>query len=357
MTIAKFSAARLLVGRVLESAEIDVEARLTLHAETAWRMLSRNDAHTNIVRTNSAALAAGLGGADSLTVLPFDSPLHLPDRLARRVARNSQTILLHEARLALVADPGAGAGAVEALTDQLAEKAWVHFQAIEGEGGLLASLRAGTLQRAIAEKREKRRYRLMRRALPLTGVTSYPAITTAVEISPAVNQDPAAAPPLSETIEALVVSRLAEPFEALREHADRLARSGRRPAVFLAILGRPTDTAAVASEVRQFFASGGLSAVTSAAPISPDTAGAAFGESRAEAACICATAKSSGAEIAAAARALKAEGATAIGVAGHAGAVPFTFDYRIERDTDVVALLSDILERIAVGRMESPRAQ
>ena len=354
MTIAKFRAARLLVGRILESADIDSEAPLMLHAETAWRMLSRNDAHTNIVRANSAALAAGLGGADSLTVLPFDSTLHLPDRLARRVARNSQTILLREASLALVADPGAGAGAVEALTDRLAEKAWAHFQAIEAEGGLPASLRAGTLQRAIAEMREKRLHRVLRRGLPLTGVTSYPAITTAAEASPAVlDQGPAAAPPLSETIEALVVTRLAEPFEALRERADGLALSGKRPAVFLAMLGRPSETAALASEVRQLFASGGLAAVTGA-PIAPEAAGAAFAESRAEATCICATAKSGEAEIAAAARALKAGGAMAIGLAGHAGAVPFRFDYLIERDTDVVALLSAILERIAIGRKAAP---
>jgi methylmalonyl-CoA mutase cobalamin-binding subunit len=202
--------------------------------------------------------------------------------------------------------------------------------------------------------RERRLRRVVTRAVPLTGITSYPAIATAPAAIPAV-VDQTPAPPLSESVEALVVSRLAEPFEALRERADRLAVAGIRPTVFLAILGRPSETAALASEVRQVFASGGLATVAGAAGASPENAGAALGESRAEAACVCASAKTGADEIAAVARALKARGAMAVGLAG--GGAPYAFDYVIGTDTDIVELLGGIIERIAAGRKESPRSQ
>jgi methylmalonyl-CoA mutase len=354
LTIAKFRAARLLVGRVLESAGL--AAAPAVHAETAWRMLSRDDAHTNILRTTTAALAAGLGGADSVTVLPFDSPVRLPDRFARRVARNSQTILIDEASLATVADPGAGAGAVEALTSRLAQEAWDRFRMIEAEGGLLAALRAGTLQRAVAAMRERRLHRVVTRALPLTGVTTFPGVTAAAtDIRPIAA--PAIAPLRAETVEPLVVTRLAEPFEALRDRADQLAAMGRRPTVFLAILGRSAESTALASAVRQLFASGGFAAVVSPALASAEAAGAGFDRSGAAAACVCPTPQIDEPEIAAVASTLRAKGATQIGLAGRGGTALFAFDYVIERDTNVVELLGNILERIAARTTESPRTQ
>jgi len=354
LTIAKLRAARLLVGRVIESAGL--AAAPVVHAETAWRMLSRHDAHTNILRTTTAALAAGLGGADSVTVLPFDSPVRLPDRLARRVARNSQAILIHEASLATVADPGAGAGAVEVLTGRLAEEAWDRFRMIEAEGGLLAALRKGTLQRAVAAMRERRLQRVVTRALPLTGVTIFPEITAAVPDTRA-TAALAAAPAQAETVEPLVVTRLAEPFEALRDRADQLAATGKRPTVFLAILGRPAESAALASEARQLFASGGFVTVVSPTLASAEAAGAAFDRSGAAAACVCPAAKIEEPEIAGIANALRAKGAIPLGLAGRGGTALFAFDYVIERDTNVVELLRNILEGIATRMRESPRTQ
>jgi methylmalonyl-CoA mutase len=356
LTIAKFRAARLLVGRVLESA--GVEAPLALHAETAWRMLSRHDAHTNIVRTTTASLAAGVGGADSLAVLPFDSAAGMPDRLARRLARNSQAILLREAGLAIVADPGAGAGAVETLTDRLAEKAWHLFQAIEAEGGFLTAIRAGTPQRAVAAMREKRRHRIATRALPLTGVTSYPAAASSPTDRAALGDGRAASPPpLSETVDALVLGRLAEPFEALRERAGRLAEAGSRPTVWLAVLGKPGEASALAAEVRHVFASGGMAVSMSPPLASPEMAGSAFVELRADLACICAAAKTGAQEIAATAAILKEKGAIAVGLAGQSGGSPFGIDYVIEPGTNIVELLDGILGIIAAGRQASPRTQ
>ena len=94
-----------------------------------------------------AAFSAGLGGADSVSVLPHTLAVGLPDSLARRLARNAQLILLRESNLGFVADPAAGAGAFEALTKALCEKAWGIFQEIEGQGGLPSALASGAFQR------------------------------------------------------------------------------------------------------------------------------------------------------------------------------------------------------------------
>jgi methylmalonyl-CoA mutase len=148
-SIAKLRAARLLWARMQEVSEAPA-ARLRLHAETARQMMMRADPHTNLLRATLAAFAAGVGGADSVTVLPFTIALGLPDAFARRLARNTQLLLMEESHLHRVADPAAGSGAVEALTEALCQRAWAAFQEIEREGGIVASLKAGRLQERIA---------------------------------------------------------------------------------------------------------------------------------------------------------------------------------------------------------------
>lgn len=131
-TLAKCRAMRLLWRRVLEVTGLP-DVPLRLHAETSWRMLAERDPHTNILRATAAVFGAGLGGADSITVLPHSLRQGLPNAFARRLARNVQTILLEEANLWRVADPAAGSGYAEALTSALCEKAWDIFR--EAEAG------------------------------------------------------------------------------------------------------------------------------------------------------------------------------------------------------------------------------
>ena len=141
-------------------------------------MTTRHDPWVNILRATSAAFAAGLGGADSITVLPFTAALGLPDAFARRIARNTQLILLDESNLARVADPAAGAGGFEALTDALCEKAWALFQEIEREGGILESLTTGKLQARhafsshILEKKSPKRRRGFRKDIDVAKADS-----------------------------------------------------------------------------------------------------------------------------------------------------------------------------------------
>src|SRR6185312_1781476 len=106
-------------------------------------MMTRRDPYVNMLRATIAVFAAGLGGADAVTVLPFTASLGLPDRFARRIARNTQLILIEESHLAAVADPAAGCGAIEHLTQELCRTAWSQFQEIERAGGAAAALESG----------------------------------------------------------------------------------------------------------------------------------------------------------------------------------------------------------------------
>jgi methylmalonyl-CoA mutase len=171
-SIAKLRALRLLWSRMQKLCGAP-QAPLKAHAETGRRMMTRADPHANLLRTTLAAFAAGVGGADSITVLPHTAALGLPDRAARALARNMQHLLIDESHLHRGGDPGAGSGPIEALTDALAERAWSEFRQIEREGGILESLRIGALQGRIATTREKLRAEVASGEAPLVGSTVY----------------------------------------------------------------------------------------------------------------------------------------------------------------------------------------
>jgi methylmalonyl-CoA mutase len=135
LTMAKFRALRLLWARLLEASGISF-APLAIHGETSRRMMAELDPHANILRATAACFGAALGGADSISVLPYSIAQGLPDAHARRVARNTQLVLLDEAQLWRVDDPASGSGYVEALTDALCQKAWDIFRGIEASGRL-----------------------------------------------------------------------------------------------------------------------------------------------------------------------------------------------------------------------------
>ncbi|MBZ9934941.1 methylmalonyl-CoA mutase family protein [Mesorhizobium sp. BR1-1-16] len=174
VTIAKFRAIRLLHARLFAAGGLPRQ-RLALHAETSWRMLAAEDMNSNLIRTTIAALAAGLGGADSLTVLPFTAAVEPHDVEAERLALTTQAVLIEEARLARVADPGAGSGTIEALTEALAEEGWRRFQMIERDGGLFQSSAWERLQADVAEAAEARQTALASGERGIVGVTHFRA--------------------------------------------------------------------------------------------------------------------------------------------------------------------------------------
>ena len=302
LTTAKFRALRKLWARVASATGISAKPAIVT-AETAWRMLTRRDAYGNILRSTIAVAAAGLGGADAITVLPHTATLGLPDAFARRVARNMQLVLLEESNLARVAEPAAGSGAFEALTEQLCFAAWTQFQEIEHAGGAWAALETGLLQGNVAAVRAARQQAVARGKEILTGTNAYPDIAetppAVLDVAPrAAASDDAA----TVTAPPLVRLRLAEPFEALRDKSDRmLAATGARPKVFLATLGTPEEFTARANFAQNFFEAGGIEALGGAI--------SEYQAARAGIACLCASAKVPEPELASAAAALKRNGA------------------------------------------------
>ena len=212
MSIAKLRAMRFLWQRVLELSGIKDAPSAFLHAQTSFRMLSRLDCETNILRSTIASFAAAVGGADSLSVLPHSLALGLPDSSARRIARNTQLVLREEARIGFVDDPTAGSGAVEMLTDQLCNAAWSEFQRLESEGGVLRSLLSGALQARIKQAADARQALFEAGERTIIGTTAFPLkVERDVETLPATK--PVLKVESSVHCEPLTPIRLSEPFE------------------------------------------------------------------------------------------------------------------------------------------------
>ncbi|WP_205475202.1 methylmalonyl-CoA mutase family protein [Nocardioides sp. SYSU D00038] len=227
-TIAKLRAARRLWARVVElSGGTDLEQRQ--HAVTSRPMMSRYDPYVNMLRTTVAAFAAGVGGADAVTVLPFDSPLGRPDVLGRRIARNTSHLLIEESHVAAVADPAGGAYAVEKLTDDLAVAAWTLFGRLE-DGTDLDELVAATAAERDAQ--------VARRTRPITGLTEFPHLA---EVLPERAPDDSWAG----------VRPHGAAFEALRDEPAATP-------VFLATLGTVASHTARATFATNLFAAGGI---------------------------------------------------------------------------------------------------
>jgi methylmalonyl-CoA mutase len=289
LTMAKFRAVRKLWARV-EAACGLAPKPVMVTAETAWRMLSKRDAYVNMLRNAVAVTAAGLGGADAITMLPHTAPLGLPNAFARRAARNTQLLLLEESNLARVGDPAAGSGALEALTQQLCSAAWSQFQDIERAGGAWAALESGLIQNKAAAVRAERQKAAARGKDTLTGTNAYPDIhetTPAVlDVAPPSKKNGAA--PVAVSTEPLPRIRLAEPFESLRDRSDAiLAKTGARPKVFLANLGKLSEFTTRATFAKSFFEAGGIEALTNDGFSSLDAMIAAFKSSGAALACLC----------------------------------------------------------------------
>lgn len=244
-TIAKFRAVRRLWARVLELSGVAENQRsMSLHAVTSRPMMAKYDPWVNMLRTTVAAFAAGVGGADSVTVLPFDSPLGLPDALSRRNARNTSALLIEESHVAKVADPAGGSYAVEQMTHSLVEVGWAEFTRIEAEGDILDALPA--LLERVAEVASKRDGEVATRKRPLTGVSEFPNLHEAL---------PTRAPTGDGSDQ---VRRYGHAFEALRDQPAATP-------VFLATMGPIAAHTARATFISNLLAAGGIDVVNAGA--------------------------------------------------------------------------------------------
>jgi methylmalonyl-CoA mutase len=315
LTTAKFRALRKLWARVEEACGLAPQPAFVA-AETAWRMMTKRDPFVNMLRSTMAVVGAGLGGADAITVLAHTAAIGLPDSFARRIARNTQLILLEESNLAKVADPAAGSGGFESLTNGLCSAAWSLFQEIEGTGGAADAIDEGLIAAKVAAVRAEREKAVARRKDALTGTSEFPDIG---ETPAAVLDVPRRPASCAVGIAALPCIRLAEPFEALRDAADRTRASGAGPKVFLANLGPLAEFTARATYAKNFFEAGGIEAVTNDGFANLDDMLAAFKASGAALACLCSSDAIYAAEAEAAATMLREAGAKHIYLAGRPG--------------------------------------
>lgn len=238
-TIAKLRAARRVWARVAELSGSQ-RTHQRQHVVTSRPMMSAFDPWVNMLRTTVASFAAGVAGAEAVTVLPFDSPLGVPDALGRRIARNTSSLLISESHVAHVADPAGGAYAVERLTDDLAHAAWAELRRIESDG-------LAALDDRIAEVVAERDAQVARRTRPITGLSEFPNLAETVP-----ERDPYPVPP--------EVRRYGAAFEELR-------RSPAGRPVFLATMGSVAQHTTRATFAANLLAAGGV-AVEPAGPTS-----------------------------------------------------------------------------------------
>jgi len=223
LQIAKLRAFRLLWTRAVESfGGTGASAKAKIHARSSRWNKTIYDPHVNIVRGTTEAMSAILGGADSLTVASFDSCYKRSDAASRRLARNTQIILKHEAQLARVADPGGGSYYLEALTDSIARESWKLIQEIEGVGGFQKA--GDRITRALQESLAAREKAVTQRRRVFVGTNKYP------------NPDERALDRVGGQTDG--TRRGAEIFEQIRLRTEQHAqRAGKLPRILLAEMG------------------------------------------------------------------------------------------------------------------------
>lgn len=269
LEIAKFRAARLLWANIAAAYEPTCDhdcenegeggrcrcaSKMQIHAVTSTYNLTLYDEYVNLLRTQTEAMSAVLGGVDSMTVLPFDFPYKESDEFSERLARNQQLLLKEEAHFDKVIDPAGGSYYLETLTASIAEQAWNLFLTIEEEGGFYAAIKAGTVQDAVSESNDKRELAVARRRETLLGTNQFPNFGEFAGDKRPVQESCTA----NQSIKTLPATRVATEFEKLRLETDL---SGKRPKVFMLTIGSLVMRQARAQFACNFFACAGYEVI------------------------------------------------------------------------------------------------
>ena len=341
LTIAKMRAARQLWARVAEVVGDPAGGAAVVHAETSRAMMTQRDPWVNMVRGTLAAFGAGVGGADTVLVHPFDVAIpgglaEVSAAFARRIARNTQLLLLEESHVGRVLDPAGGSWFVEDLTEQLARQAWGHFQEIEAQGGFVDAL--DVIAERIARTAAQRADDVAHRRTAITGVNEFPNLA-----EPALPQQV-----LAQQYSAPTIARYAGQFEALRDRSDAyLARTGVRPRALLLPLGPLAEHNIRTTFASNLLASGGIEAVNPGPVDAGGVAAAVNGGSAV--AILCGTDKRYAAEAAGVVQAARDAGVERVYLAGPEKAVGDAEqrpDDYLTAKINAVEALSDLLTRL-----------
>lgn len=384
LAMAKLRAARRLWARVLEasgaSTAPEAGTAMMIQARTSKRVLTQRDPWVNMLRNTATTFAAAAAGAQIITTEPFDAALGASGEFGKRIARNTQVILAEESQLGRVVDPAGGSWFVESLTDELAEKGWACFQAVEAVGGMRAALESGWVQDQIDSAFAPRLKNIARRRDAITGVSEFPnlgekpvnqeqidmnglreeakartcekslseaelteiktlsqpgvtRVETAVRLAGSCARIAQIAAPLmageAAQVRPVTPHPYAAPFEEMRDASDRHKElTGNRPRVFLANLGPVAHHTARAAYSTNFFEAGGFEVVASKPLLwksddeltaAGDAAVKAFVDSGASVAVLCSSDKLYPEAVPAVTERLKAAGARTIVLAGAPG--------------------------------------
>jgi methylmalonyl-CoA mutase len=344
LTIAKVRALRWLWARVAEVVGAPDSGAAVVHAETSLPMMTQRDPWVNMLRTTLAAFGAGVGGADTVLVFPFDVAIKggfpgMATSFARRMARNIQLLLLEESHVGRILDPAGGSWFVEDLTNELAHQAWATFQAVERRGGF--SVATDYIAGEIADIAAKRADDIAHRTTAITGVNAYPDIT-----EPALPQSNSS----QSTFATGKVIRYAAEFEALRDRSDAyLARAKSRPQVLLLPLGPVAEHNIRTTFACNLLASGGIEAINPGTVDADEVARAVTDAGSPAVAVICGTDTRYRSEASAAVAAARSAGVSHVCLAGPQQAVAEAEhrpDEFLTATMNAVEALSGLLDRL-----------
>jgi methylmalonyl-CoA mutase len=337
VTIAKMRSVRQLWARVAEVVGDPEGGAAIVHAETSRPMMTQREPWVNMLRCMLAAFGAGVGGADTVLAFPFDVAIPggfpgVASGFARRIARNTQLLLLEESHVGRVLDPAGGSWFVEELTEQLAQRAWQQFQAVEARGGFVDA--RDYVAEQVAGVAARRADDIAHRRTAVTGVNEYPNLTE---------------PPLpqGDSSDAGNLPRYAAGFEALRDRSDAyLARTGSRPRALLVPLGPMAEHNIRATFAANLLASGGIEAINPGPVDASGVASAVADAGSPTVAVICGTDKRYHDEAAAVVEALRSAGVSRVYLAGPEQALGDTGprpDEFLTAKIDAVEALSNLL--------------
>ena len=273
MEIAKFRAAKLLWALIVDAYQpicrrpncdntengiCKCAARIRIHAQTSEFNKTVYDANVNMLRTQTEAMSASLGGVDSLTVLPYDSVYKKSDDFSERIARNQQLLLKEESNFDKVADPASGSYYIETLTNEIAQQAWKLFLEVEENGGFYAAIVAGNVQKAIKKTASTRLKNVSSRREVLLGTNQFPNFNEQAITKVQKENNASSCCTHSTSIEQLCAVRAADEFESLRFATEKATK---RPKAFMLTIGNLAMRLARAQFSCNFFACAGYDVV------------------------------------------------------------------------------------------------
>ncbi|GAB3201835.1 methylmalonyl-CoA mutase [Pontibacter aydingkolensis] len=249
--IAKLRALRLLWAAVIEAyqAKPELAANLRIHSVTSSWYQTTLDPHVNMLRTTTEAMAAVISGCDSLTITPFDNTFRHSDEFSERIARNVSVILKEEAYLDKAIDPAAGSYYLEALTNELATKAWKLFKTVEERGGFEAAYEDGFILGTITEISRKKFRNIATGREVLVGTNKYPNPKEVIDYDP------------EELIQSELfdTTRASYPTEVMRMATElHLRKLQRRPRAIVAVIGETVQRHINATFAQEFFSCAGF---------------------------------------------------------------------------------------------------